>query len=290
MKKLILIIILSIANYPLWSQSGLLKGRVFDELTNENLAFATVMLEETKIGAVTDSTGFYKIENVPPNTYNIVASFVGYKRKIVYEINISGSIITQLHMGLEAATDLNEVVVTNSPFNKTEESPVSLKTIGANEIERNPGGNRDITKVIQSFPGVASAVSWRSDLIIRGGAPSENRFYMDGIEIPTINHFTTQGATGGVFGMTNVNMIRTVDMYSGAFPANRGNMLSSLFEFYQKHGNRDKLHFTGIIGLSDYALMADGPINEKTTYNISARSSTQQFRQNNRSPRITYLQ
>ncbi len=277
MKKIILLTILSIMRYTLWAQTGVLKGRVYDQLTNEGLPYATVMLEGTQLGTVTDSSGFYFIKNIPPESYNILASFLGHKKKVIYDITISGTTITQVDIGLEGSDEMNEVVVTNSPYNKTEESPVSLKTISASEIERNPGGNRDITRVIQSFPGVASAVSWRSDLIIRGGAPSENKFYLDGIEIPTINHFTTQGATGGVFGMINVNMLRTVDMYSGAFPANRGNTLSSLFEFYQKHGNRDKFHFTGIVGLSDYALMADGPVSKKTTYNLSARSSTQQF-------------
>ena len=63
--------------------------------------------------------------------------------------------------------------------------------IGLQEIEKSPGANRDISRIVQSYPGVAfSPIGYRNDLIVRGGSPSENRFYLDGIEIPNINHFS----------------------------------------------------------------------------------------------------
>ena len=111
---------------------------------------------------------------------------------------------------IESSTNLEEVEITASPFQKSEESPVSKRNINATEIYRNPGGNRDISKVIQSLPGVASTVSFRNDIIIRGGAPNENRFYLDGIEVPNINHFATQGSSGGPVGLLNVNFIKSV--------------------------------------------------------------------------------
>ncbi|MBE0652855.1 MAG: TonB-dependent receptor, partial [Bacteroidales bacterium] len=145
------------------------------------------------------------------------------------------------------------------------------------EIEKNPGGNRDISKVIQSYPGVASTPSFRNDLIVRGGGASENRFYLDGIEIPNLNHFATQGASGGPVGIINVDFIREVDFYSAAFPANRGNALSSVIEFNQIDGNKERLKFKGSVGASDLALTVDGPIGEKTTYIASLRRSYLQF-------------
>ena len=275
-KKIATIFLSVLFSIQLSAQTGTLKGKVISTINNDFLSYANVSLQNTKLTVITDSLGNYEIKNIPVGTYNIICSYVGYKQKVVYEIAILGTLPTYLDITLDRNETLNEVTIKASPFNKTRESPVSLKTIGAAEIERNPGGNRDITKAIQSFPGVASAVSFRSDLIIRGGAPSENKFYLDGVEVPTINHFTTQGATGGVFGMINVNMIREVDFFAGAFPANRGNTLSSLFEFKQKDGNKEKVRYTAILGLTDLAFLANGPMGKKTTFNSSVRRSYQE--------------
>ena len=113
----------------------------------------------------------------------------------------------------------------------------------------------------------------RNDVIVRGGGPSENTFYLDDVEIPNINHFATQGASGGPVGILNVDFIREVNFYSGAFPANRGDALSSVLEFKQKDGNKEKLEVKGTLGASEVALTLDGPIGEKTTFIFSARRS-----------------
>lgn len=181
---------------------------------------------------------------------------------------------TLLDFQLEENTAaLGEVVIKASPFRKTEESPVSLRTIGVAEIARNPGGNRDISKVIQSLPGVTATPAFRNDLIIRGGAPNENRFYLDDMEVPNINHFATQGASGGPVGMLNVTFMKEVDFFSGAFPANRGNAMSSVFNFRQRDGATDKWRFTATGGASDYGLTAEGPLSKKTSFLFSARRS-----------------
>ena len=148
----------------------------------------------------------------------------------------------------ETQISLAEVIVHSSPFRKKEESPISLKRIGIAEIEKSPGSNRDISKVIQAFPGVSSTPVNRNDVIVRGGGSAENRFYLDGVEIPNLNHFATQGASGGAVGIINADFIREVNFYSGAFPANRGNALSSILEFTQIDGNKNKLKFRGSIG------------------------------------------
>ncbi|HOW32322.1 MAG TPA: TonB-dependent receptor, partial [Bacteroidales bacterium] len=170
-----------------------------------------------------------------------------------------------------------QVEVKSSPFKKVEESPVSLKTIGIAEIERSPGANRDISKVIQSLPGVASGLSYRNDLIVRGGGPSENRFLLDGIEIPNLNHFGTQGASGGSVGIINSDFLREVDLYTGAFPASRGNALSSVLDMRLIDGNPDKMVYRATLGASEMALSASGPLSEKTTLLFSARRSYLQF-------------
>ena len=272
---LLIIIFSSLINF---SQSGIIKGRIYDEINNKPIPFANIYIEELQIGTSTDLDGNYEIKEIKPGLYNILFSFIGYESIRKAEVSVSSTKPTILNIGLiEMSTNLDEVEIKASPFEKSEESPVSKRNISATEIYRNPGGNRDISKVIQSLPGVASTVAFRNDIIIRGGAPNENRFYLDGIEVPNINHFATQGSSGGPVGMINVNFIREVDLYSGAFPANRGNSLSSIMEFKQIDGNTDRIASTFTIGSSDIGMTIDGPMGKKSTFVFSARRSYLQF-------------
>ena len=260
------------------AQTSTIKGRVFNSINNEAVPFANIYIDSTSVGTTSDIEGNYRITDLKPGTYSLTCSFIGFKTQISSEVNVSSARITTLDFALvEESTTLNQVVITASPFNKREESPVSLRTISSSEIYRNPGGNRDISNVIQILPGVASSSSFRNDIIVRGGAPNENRFYLDGIEVPNINHFATQGSSGGPVGMINVNFIREVDFYAGAFPANRGNALSSILEFRQIEGNDESLKGTFMLGSSDVGMTLDGPMGKKSTFILSARRSYLQF-------------
>ena len=270
---ILFLLLVTLFNFS-YSQSGVLKGYVKDATSNEEIPFANVFVEQLNSGVATDFDGFFEFKDMKPGLYTIKCSFVGYESKTFAEINVNPNKPTILNIKLiESSTSLDVVEITASPFQKSEESPVSKRSISATEIYRNPGGNRDISKVIQSLPGVASTVSFRNDIIIRGGAPNENRFYLDGIEIPNINHFATQGSSGGPVGMINVNFVREVDLYSGAFPANRGNALSSVMELKQIDGNPDRIASSLTVGSSDFGITLDGPINDKTTFVFSARRS-----------------
>ncbi|MEO0723651.1 MAG: TonB-dependent receptor [Bacteroidota bacterium] len=275
MKQLVLIVVavwgLTFASY---AQTGVIKGQVTDGLTNEPIAFADVLVLGTDKGISTDLDGYFEIVGLTPGLYDVRASYLGYEEQTQYEIQVTTARPIEVNFAMaEQAELLEEVVVKASPFRKTEESPVSLRTIGVAEIQRNPGGNRDISKVVQVLPGVASGVAFRNDLIIRGGAANENRFYLDDVEVPNINHFATQGAGGGPVGLINVNFIREVDFYSGAFPANRGNSLSSVFQFRQRDGRSDRLGGTFMVSATDIGATLEGPIGEKTTFLASARRS-----------------
>lgn len=279
MKKLILLLFAVFYLLPATAQintlsTGIIRGKVSDELTNRALAGVTVNLTEINRSAITDSIGSYSFKDLKPGVYSLRFSSIGYKTKSVFDIQVSNArtSFTDAALELEAAA-LEEVNIRTPVFFKPVESPVSLRTIGSTEIKRNPGGNRDISRVIQSLPGVSAPVSFRNDIIIRGGAPNENRFYIDGVEIPNINHFATQGSSGGPVGLINVDFISEVDFYSGAFPANRGNTLSSVFEFKQKEGNKDKFSTSLTAGFSDAAATLEGPLNEKTTFIASYRYS-----------------
>jgi hypothetical protein len=261
-----------------YGQTGVISGTITDALSNDPIPFANVLVLGTDFGTTTDIDGVYELTGLEPGLYDVRASYVGYNDQTEFEIQVSNNKPAIIDFQLEEFTqDLEEVVVRASPFRKTEESPVSLRTIGVAEIQRNPGANRDISRVVQSLPGVTTTASFRNDLIIRGGAPNENRFYLDDVEVPNINHFATQGASGGPVGLINVNFIKEVDFYSGAFPANRGNALSSVFNFRQRDGRSDRIGATFMAGASDVGLTLEGPIGEKFTFLFSARRSYLQF-------------
>ncbi len=273
MRKFLLAIFLLLPSY-LIAQTGTIKGTLTSAISNNPLSGVSISLQGTRFGTSTDSAGHYTINNLDPGFYTLTYKLVNYRTKTVFELQVTNAKPAVADFALEEDSKaLNEVTVVASRFNKTLESPVSLRSIGATEIKRNPGGNRDISKVIQSLPGVSSSVSFRNDIIIRGGSPTENRFYIDAVEIPTINHFSTQGASGGPVGLINVDLIKSVDFYSGAFPANRGNALSSVFEFNQKDGSADKKHATLSLGSSDVSATVEGPLGKRTTFLASYRYS-----------------
>ena len=260
------------------AQTGIIKGKVTDAINNEPIPFANVLVEGTEKGAITDIDGVYEVSGLQPGLYNVRVSYVGYNDQSAYEIQVTNAKPAEVNFKIEEVIkDLQEVVVKASPFRKTEESPVSLRTIGVAEIQRNPGGNRDISRVVQSLPGVTTTANFRNDLIIRGGAPNENRFFLDDVEVPNINHFATQGASGGPVGLINVNFIREVDFFSGAFPANRGNALSSVFNFRQRDGRDDRIGGNFMVSATDIGLTMEGPIGDKVTFLASARRSYLQF-------------
>jgi hypothetical protein len=277
-KRFLLLLSFTFLTVYTFAQTGILRGRVFEEINNESIPFANVVLQGTQYGTTTDDNGKFEFKNLEPGLYNIQVSFIGYRTKVVSEIRVTNVTSAELEIRLvEDATVIEEVELVANPFETREESPTSVQKIGVNEIQRNPGANQDISQVVQSLPGVASTPSFRNDLIIRGGAPNENRFYVDGIEIPTINHFSTQGGSGGPVGIININLIEGVELYTGAFPVERGNMLSSVMEIDFKDGRSDKLRTRFQVGASEVGVTVDGPLGEKTTIIGSVRRSYLQF-------------
>ena len=251
-----------------------IKGGVIDKSTRQPLEFVNVLVVGLGIGASTDANGNFLITQVPPGIYRLQASFLGYKTELTPEYRVNHvTPYVQIELEEENAS-LNEVVVAASPFQKVPESPVSLRVIGLQEIEKAPGANRDISKVVQNYPGVAfSPIGYRNDLIVRGGGPSENRFYLDGVEIPNINHFSTQGASGGPVGLIDADLIRSVKFYSGAFPADKGNALSSVLDFSLRDGDMERNSLKATLGASEVSLSSNGHIGNKTSYLVSVRQS-----------------
>lgn len=255
-----------------------IKGTVIEKNSRQPLEFINVMVLGLNKGGVTNAEGHFTIEQVPPGIYRLQATAIGYKSVTTPEYILSTK---DLNISIEMEENLTElagITVTASPFRRDLESPVSLRIIGLQEIEKSPGANRDISRIVQSYPGVAfSPIGYRNDLIVRGGSPSENRFYLDGVEIPNINHFSTQGASGGPVGILNADLIREVNFYTGAFPTDRGNALSSVLDFKLRDGDMEHNSLKATLGASEVSLASNGHIGKKTSYLVSVRQSYLQF-------------
>lgn len=255
-----------------------IKGTVIDKASRQPLEFINVLVLGLGRGGVTDAEGHFNIGEVPPGIYRLQASAVGYKTILTPEYIVSTKDLTIQIETEENLTELEGVTVTASPFRRDPESPVGLRIIGLQEIEKSPGANRDVSRIVQSYPGVAfSPAGYRNDLIVRGGSPSENRFYLDGVEIPNINHFSTQGASGGPVGIINADLIREVNFYTGAFPTDRGNAMSSVLDFKLRDGDMERNSLKATLGASEVSLASNGHIGKKTSYLVSVRQSYLQF-------------
>jgi len=254
-----------------------ISGKVIDQSTRKPLKDAVVLLDKSATGVKTDGNGDFMLTNVEPGFHLVSAELEAYEAMGVAEQLYTPSKSPFVTIEMEAqAQGMDAVVIKKSVLQRrVAESPVSSQQLSIREIERNPGGSRDISKIIQSLPGVVAVPGFRNDVVIRGGSPSENKFYLDGIEIPIINHFQTQGSTGGPVGILNVNFIKEVNLNTGAFPINYANGLSSVFDFRQIDGNTNKMKGRFTLGSSDVGLTADGPLgkSKKVTYILSARQS-----------------
>lgn len=277
-KNVLLLLLLGLLTTGSAQPTHRIKGTVIDKASRQPLEFINVLVLGLGRGGVTDAEGHFNIGEVPPGIYRLQASAVGYKTILTPEYIVSTKDLTIQIETEENLTELEGVTVTASPFRRDPESPVGLRIIGLHEIEKSPGANRDISRIVQSYPGVAfSPAGYRNDLIVRGGSPSENRFYLDGVEIPNINHFSTQGASGGPVGIINADLIREVNFYTGAFPTDRGNAMSSVLDFKLRDGDMERNSLKATLGASEVSLASNGHIGKKTSYLVSVRQSYLQF-------------
>lgn len=254
--------------------------------TESPLIGASVYIENTTKGAITDVNGYYRIPNVKPDTYNLVVSYLGFNGQTRYNIEVK-SVGNQLYnfILLEQSQNLSEVIVSNkNKVTRPRETPLSTQSLSAVEIATYPGGNNDVVRVAQSLPGISpSPGGFRNDLIIRGGAPNESVYYLDGVEIPNINHFSTQGSSGGPVGILNVSFIDNVTLATSAFGSQYDNPLSGVLQFDQREGNQRRHNTNFRLSASEAALTHEGPLfkgnkeESKTSYIISARRSYLQF-------------
>lgn len=269
---------LLMANNYSFGQETVITGKVFNAINKTPLASATLQIQGSEVGATTDSTGYFEIKGLKPGLYNVVARFAGFEPYIEYEVRTSTVKPVYFEIGLISSTySLDEIVVSDEARKNTVVTPLSVQKVNWSELQRMPGAILDISKAIQSFPGVLPKSSFGYNIVIRGGAPNENTYYLDGIKIPAINHFSVQGASGGPNGLVNLDFVQDMEMYSGAFPANMPSGLSSVLDIRQREGRNDRLGARITLGYSDLGATIEGPIGQKSNFIASARYSFSQF-------------
>lgn len=249
-----------------------------DQKTGEPLEFAYVSVMNKTLAAITDSMGYYRLENLPAGYLRIKFELIGHNTYISDPVLITFARPYQLNASLEdQAVNIGEVRVVGRSNRRIETPPLSVHRLNVQQIEKSPGVNRDISKAVQNLPGVLATPIYRNDLIVRGGGPNENKFYLDRIEIPVLNHFQTQGSSGGNSGMINTDFLSNATLYTSAFPASKTGALSSILDMKLKEGNNLKPRFKFAIGASDLALSIDTPITKKSNLLFSYRRSYLQF-------------
>ena len=239
-----------------YGQTGTIKGTLRDASNQNPLIGANIMLAGTNMGAASDSEGQFVIPRVPVGQYTLKFSYIGYSQQAMTDVVVRSQRITFVEVALQpSALASEEVVITAGYFPQNDEQPTSLTSFSQEEIRRAPGSAGDISRILMSLPSIAKINDQSNSLIVRGGSPLENAFFVDNIEIPNINHFPAQGSSGGPIGVLNVDLIRDVDFYAGGFGAHFGDRLSSAMDIRLREGNRDEFdgqldfNFAGLGGV-----------------------------------------
>ncbi len=256
---------------------GTIKGVVVDQATQQPLAGANLALLGLGLdqGAIAGADGHFVLSRVPVGTHRLRASMVGYQESIRPDLVVRSNRITAVIVRLaQQAVELAETVVRADFFSSEEEESVSAVNFNYEEIRRSPGSAQDISRLVQALPSVNLNTDQRNDLIVRGGSPMENLVLVDHLEVPNINHFPTQGASGGPIGLLNVDLISQANFSAGGFGAAYGDRLSSVLEVELREGNRDEFDGEVNLGMAGAGFIAEGPLRRgRGSWVLSARRS-----------------
>ena len=270
------------ASTRIYSQeTGKITGKVIDKSNQQSLSDVSISLIKDRniiTGTLSGADGFFSMNSIPVGEYSLRFSLTGFGTLIIDNIIVYSGAPSDVLAELRIIST-EEIEVLEERFYMPSDLSNSYKNLQYEEIRRSPGGFEDIGRVIQTLPGVSFVNDGRNDLIVRGGAPSENLFYIDNSTVPNINHFGSQGATGGPVSIINLDFIRDVSFLTGGFSAKYGDKLSSVLDIKLREGSRE--NFLGDINLSatGFGAVFEGPIgNEKKgSWLFSARRSYLDF-------------
>lgn len=281
MNKL-LCIFFTLLTTVMYSQSGTIKGKILDKQSELPLVGASVELLGSKIlkGVITDFDGYFTLTDVPVGRHAIRVSYVGYEANTIPDIEVNTGKDVVITVALtEAYTTLDEVVLTSSTskiksLNKF--SAVSARQFGVKEVERYAGGRNDVARLASNFAGVASPDDSRNDIVVRGNSPTGLLWRVEGIPIPSPNHFSGLGTTGSPVSALNPNLLKNSDFITSAFPAEYGNAIGGVFDLGFRNGNKDNYEYSFQMGaFSGLEATAEGPLNKKNngSFLVAARYS-----------------
>ncbi|MBS1517907.1 MAG: TonB-dependent receptor [Bacteroidetes bacterium] len=270
---LILLMMFSISGFS-QDRSGSISGKVIDAETQNPLEDARVEIVGTELRTGTDKNGEFSFTGLEVSTYRIRVSYVGYVTLLKTDLVLySGRPLSVLAELIPTSVSTEDINIEANYFQKNSDVNISSMNLDYEEIRRAPGAAEDISRMIQSGPGVSLSNDQRNDLIIRGGSPSENLFLIDGIEVPNINHFGSQGSSGGPIGLVNLKFLQYADIYTGGFPAVFGNKLSGVVDMKFRDGSK-KNYFNNIdMSFQGFGGLFEGSFSEKSSYIFSLRRS-----------------
>lgn len=260
------------------NKTGIITGTVISGTTKEPLVGANVLIVGTALGASTDIDGKFRIDRVPIGMAALRVSSIGYAPFTQTDVVVTMAKPAEVVIPLsETELQVDSVQVTASYFQKVPDTPLSTLTQSNEEIRRLPGGLEDVVRAISILPGVAQVQAGRNDLIVRGGAPSENLFLINNIEVPNINHFGTQGSSGGPLSFVNLDFVESTTFSTGGFGVRYGDRLSSVLTINLRDGRRDKVGGKATVSASQFGLNVEGPTGKSGDFIVSARRSYLDF-------------
>ncbi len=258
------------------------KGKILDSQTGEPLVGASAVLIDSTLylGDMTDAEGIFRIHNVPVGRASFVFSSIGYEEQVASEILVGSAKEVFLTIYLvESLEQLEEVIITakkNDGKPNNEVAYVSARSFSAEEAKRFPASLSDPGRMALSYAGVASSDDGTNEIVIRGNAPNQMLWRIEGMEVPNPNHFSEEGFSSGAISILNANMLAKSDFFTGAFPAEYGNATSGVFDIKLRNGNSDKREYAFQFGVLGTDLTAEGPFkaNYSGSYLVNYRYST----------------
>ncbi|MGC9363606.1 MAG: carboxypeptidase-like regulatory domain-containing protein [Fidelibacterota bacterium] len=185
-------------------QLGGIRGVVIDSHTEQPLPGVNVYILDSGIGTATDAEGRFDLEKLAPGSYHVCFEMMGYKPQTKLNLPVSPDRYLELTIRLQQTVlEMQDIVVTPDFFKKAKDAVISDRSVDFTEIISDPGSSMDVQRMMQTLPSVVSGTDQYNEVIVRGGAPGENLFVLDHIEIPNPNHFGDQGSGGGPIGMLN---------------------------------------------------------------------------------------
>jgi TonB dependent receptor/Carboxypeptidase regulatory-like domain/TonB-dependent Receptor Plug Domain len=257
--------------------SGIVDGRVRSGPTQQPVANATIRVGGTEFVVVSGEDGRFRLR-APVGIVRLEIRAIGFAPIVRSDVVVSAGKPTTLVIDLQPrVVQLATVDVKPTYFEPTRETPVSTQRFSAEEIRRTPGVQEDVIRAVSVLPGVGVTTAGRNDLVVRGGAPFENLFVVDNIEVPNVNHFGTQGSTGGPVSLIPIEFVKDAALSAGGFGVRYGDRTSSVTTIALREGNRERRATTLNLSAIGFGAIAEGPLPNDGSLLVSARRSYLDF-------------